>query len=262
MKPFKDYLAESAHDHQFVIKFAEKPTEEQVDIIETYLKKYDLKAFTMPEKVLEDHKDFIDVPNREVFSMNVTLGMPMSPYVLLQELKLASNISEKFLVVRNATDPIEQYARQDVWNRLQDAEAKDNGMAHAARLSTDREYLPAEQPAVTNLYGDDYNQKLLTYLAGVAGERPKLSVDSPAPLFSWIKLEDIAPGEPHQDTSDFNAQFNTPKPVTKGSSERPIDSTYINSRGTMNDSSLPSVKFFKDPNTGKAKQVVLPAKKG
>ena len=223
MKLFKDYLAESAHDHRFVIKFAEKPTEEQVDIIETFLKKYDLKAFTVPEKVPEDHKDFIDVPNREVFAMTISLGMPISPYVLLQDLKIASNISEKFLVVRNANDPIEMYAQQDSWNRLQNADAAANGMAHAARLSTDREYLQAEQPPVTNLYGDDYNQKLLTYLAGVANDRPKLEVDPPAPLFSWIKLEDIAPGEPHQDTSDFNAQFNTPKPVSKGSDVAPVD---------------------------------------
>jgi hypothetical protein len=262
MKRLKEYIAESAGNHVYVIKFAERPTQEQVDVISTWLKKYDLKATTSADMIEEDHVDFIDVPNRQPHAMRVSLGMAISPYVLLQDLKIAANISEKFIVVRAENDPLELEAEHDSWKRLQDIEAKASDKEHAARLSTDREYLDAEQPPVDHLFGDDYNKKLLTYLAGVAQSRPTMEQEPAAPLFSWIQMEDIDPGEPHQDTSDFNAHLNTPKPVSKGNESAPIDSTYLNSKGTMNDDSIRKVKFFKDSNTGKATQVVQPAQKG
>ena len=262
MKRLTEYIAESAGNHAYVVKFAECPTQEQVNIIGTWLKKYDLKSITSAEMIEEDHFDFIDVPNRQPYAMRVSLGMAISPYVLLQDLKIAANISEKFLVVRNENDPLEHEAAHDSWKRLQDLEAKTQDKEHAARLSTDREYIDVEQPPVDHLFGDEYNKKLLTYLAGVARSRPTMEKEPAAPLFSWIQMEDVAPGEPRQDTADFNAHLNTPKPVSTGSDIAPVDSTYLNSKGTMNDDSIRKVKFFKDPTTGKATQVVQPARKG
>jgi len=113
MKDFKHYLAEGARNYAFVIKFAEPPTEEQVQIIEAWLKRYELREASKPMVIEDDHKDFIDVPNKQVHSMRVVLGAPVSPYVLLQDLKIAANISEKFMVVRNENEPIERYAEYD-----------------------------------------------------------------------------------------------------------------------------------------------------
>jgi len=261
MKNFVDYLAESAKNHVYVIKFAERPTEEQVDIIEQWLNRYDLKSVSKPKLVEFDHKDFISVPNREVYEMTVVIGTAVVPYILLQDLKLAANISEKFMVIRSENEPIERIVAHDIWSRAEDEKAKQDGTVRKSRLSTNREYDAEEQPPTDPLFGDQYNKKLLSYLAGVADARPVMEVEPSAPLFGWLKLEDIDTGEPHQDTSDFNAHIDTPKPVTKGSDTKPIDDKYMNSRGSLSDNAIKSVKFFKDPKTGKDKSVSQPVEK-
>jgi hypothetical protein len=261
MKNFRDYLEESVKDHNYVIKFSQQPTEEQVQIIGKWLKRYELKSITHPEKVPIDHKDFIDIPNKDVYMMAFTIGTPCVSYILQQDLRLCTNIPEKYIVVRAANEPIERYAEYDVWSRLADKAAAQDGDTHAARLSTNREYNAAEQPPAGPLFGNEYNKNLLTYLAGVADSRPSMEVHASAPLFSWLQMEDIAPGEPMQDTSDFNAQFNTPKPTTAGDKRPVVDDAYVNSKGTMSDNAIPHVKFIKDPKTGKARQMVQPAEK-
>lgn len=261
MKNLRDYLAEGAKDHVYIIKFAEQPTDEQVNVVKEWLKRYDLKTSTAPALIENDHKDFIDVANRQVHSMSVTLGTPVSSYILLQDLKTAANINEKMMVVRSENEPVEVYSQYDVWNRFEDNQAEQNGMRSSARLSTDREYSSEEQPTSDPLFGDDYNRKLLTYLAGVENTRPTMECDPPAPLFSWLQLEDISPGEPHQDTSDFNAHIDTPKPVVKGNTDSPVKDNLLTSHGAMSNNSVPKVKFFKDPKTGKTKTVVQPSEK-
>lgn len=259
MKTIKDYLAESALSYVFTIKFANQPTQEQTDTIAAWLKRYDLREIQTPQLIENSHKDFIDIPNRQVYEMQITLGMPISQYILLQDLTRAANISEKYMVVRAQNEPIEQYARYDVWSRQQDAEEKAKGDVPAARLSTDRQYLAAEQPTVDPLFGNEYNKKLLSYLAGVAEARPTMHQQAPAELFSWLQMEDIAPGEPKQDTSDFNAHLDTPKPVSKGDDKDPVADKMLTNNGAMSDNAIPVVKFYKDPSTGKAKQVIQPA---
>ena len=179
MKNFKEYLAESSKDHNYVIKFSQQPTEEQIQIIGEWLKRYDLRSITLPEKVPMDHKDFIDIPNKDVYSMSFTVGTPCVSYILQQDLRVCTNIPEKYIVVRGASEPIERYAEYDVWSRLQDAAAEKDNDAHAARLSTNREYNASEQPPVEPLFGNEYNKNLLTYLAGVANSC--LLYTSPSP---------------------------------------------------------------------------------
>lgn len=260
MKNFKKYLAESAKDHVYIIKFAMKPTEEQVEVIENWLNRFDLKSSSELAEIENDRKDFIDVPNRVVYVMEVTLGTPVSQYILLQDLKIAANISEDHMVVRSSDEPIQIYAEIDSWKRSQNAAAKKAGNVNAARLSTDRLYTDAEQPPVQNLYGNEYNKNFLAYLASVEESRPSQVVEPPCPLFSWIK-EEVAPGEPQQDTSDFNQHIDTPKPTTKGSNKSPVNSMYTDSHGQMANSSIPIVKFTKNKKTGKAKQTVMPVRK-
>lgn len=262
MKSFKKYLAESAKDHVYVIKFAVEPTSEQIKIIETWLARFELRKAGKLVMIENDTKDFIDIPNRTVHALEVTLGTPVSQYVLLQDLKVAANISEKFMVVRSANEPIQQYAELDTWNRQQDKIAKEKGLKPAARLSTDRLYHKAEEPVVNKLYGDDYNKTLLSYLAQVAKDRPDEIIQPSAPLFDWIKVkEDMTGGEPKQDTSDFNAHIHGPKPVSKGSNAAPVKDAMLSSHGEISDNALPTVKFLQNEKTGKTKEVVKPVRK-
>ena len=262
MKNFKQYLEESAKNHVYVIKFAIKPTAEQVSLIEEWLDRFDLKSVTKVAVVENDTKDFIDIPNRKIHAFEITLGVPVSQYVLLQDLRAVANISEKYMVVRSAMEPIQQYAENDSWNRAEDEIAKDTGLKPAARLSTDRLYTNAEQPAAQGLFGDDYNKRFLSYLAGVAEARPTTEIQPSASLFDWIKVkEDISPGEPHQDTSDFNAHIKTPKPVSKGNLTHPLKNDMVGSHGELTNNAIPSVKFLQNAKTNKKKEVVKPARK-
>jgi hypothetical protein len=260
MKNFKSYLTENAKDHVYVIKFAMEPTKEQIDIIESWLQRFELRNSSKLAVVEHDTKDFIDVPNRKMFAFEVTLGTPVSQYILLQDLKTAANISEKYMVVRSALEPIEQYASMDSWNRMEDALAKDKGLVPAARLSTDRVHQAAEAPRIAAPFGDEYNKKFLSYLASVADSRPNNVVTPSAPLFDWIN-EDISPGEPHQDTADFNAHIKGPKPVSKGKDTPPVEKDMTFSHGALSDNTIPRVKYFQNTKTGKKQQVIKPVRK-
>lgn len=260
MKNFIDYLAESTRTHTFFIKFAVKPDDDQVNRIESRLRSYDLREMTQPEVVVEDnHKDFIGVKNRNVHVMKVVIGVPVSQYMLLQDVQSSCGISESLLAVRSANEPIEVYSQTDAWSRRTDKEEIAGGMRPAARLSTDRFYTEAEQSDADDLFGDKYNNKLLQYLAGVAESRPSNEVDPQSPLFSWIQMEDVEPGTPIQDTTNFNAHIKgAPMPVTSGSEDPPVNDDLIGSTGGMSDNSIPTVKFFRDSSTGKTKQVRKP----
>lgn len=260
MKLFTEYLSESTKNYNYVIKFAEKPTDEQVEMIESWLKKYDLRNITKPSLVEYSHKDFIDIPNRSVHEIQVNLGLPISSYVLLQDLKTAANISEKMIVVRGADEPIERYASFDSWGRAEDTKATEDGFLPASMLSTDREYNKIEQPNTELLYGNEYNKSLLSYLAGIAAARPTMQIDPPAPLFAWIKMNDRDDTMP-PDVTDFNADYDTPKPIKVANSDTPpIKSEFINSHGGMSDAAIPSVKFYKNSASGQ-RQVAKPARK-
>ena len=87
MKDFKSYLTENAKSHVYVIKFAQEPTTEQIQIIEAWLKRFELQNSTKVTMIENDSKDFIDIPNRQIYAFEVTLGTPVSQYILLQDLK-------------------------------------------------------------------------------------------------------------------------------------------------------------------------------
>lgn len=261
MKFFTEYLIESTKSYNYVIKFAEKPTDEQINVIETWLKKYDLQGMSAPTLVEYAHKDFIDIPNRQVHAVEITLGSPVTSYILLQDLKSATNISEKMITVRGKEEPIERISQFDSWARTEDDKAEAEDCVTAPKLSTNREYLPTEQPQTGPLYGDEYNRNLLSYLAGVAATRPTMEIDPPAPIFTWLKMKDAEVREPQQDVADFNARHNTPKPVSKVSSDvTPVDKKYLNTHGSISDSAIPSMRIYTN-KTGGHKQVVKPVEK-
>lgn len=259
MKTFADYFTESARTHKFVVKFAIKPDENQVLRIESRLKSYGLQEMTAPVMVHDETKDFIGIKNRNVHSMDVVLGRPATQYMLLQDLQSACGISESLLAVRSADEPIEIYSQQDVWKRETDTKAREDGFEPAARLSTDRFYSDEEQPDVGELFGNQYNQRLLQYLAGVAKSRPSSNVEPAAPLFGWIQMEDVEPGTPLQDTSNFNAHIkDAPSSVPVPSETPPVDPKNLYHDGTMVDDSVPVVKFFKNKETGATRNVRKP----
>lgn len=247
MKTFKQYLAESIKSNRFALKLAKQPTDEQVAAVESYLKRYDLQDLSDPHQVEVDSIDFYDIKNKDVWEMDFSIGSPVSAYVLLQELKLVLNVPENYLVVRGSNEPVEIYAEDEAFRGPAYDQTMVDGKMPAARLSTSRFYDDAEQPPVTNLYGDGYNKSFLEYLSNVADQRKTDHYEAPAPLFSWIDM-DKAMAKDAVEGEDFNARFDTPKPVYKGKGKdaEPIDPKFLGRGGNFDDAASTNTKFLKD----------------
>ena len=246
MKSFKDYLTESVRERSYAIKLAMAPTDDQIEVIENYLKKFNLIKFEKPVHV-KQHIDFANVNTHETWQMVAIIEKPISSYVLMQDLKAALNIPEDYIVVRGATEPVQLYADDCEFDCDTDADAKDKGLDPAARLSTNRFYDDAEQPLLTDLFGNDYNKRLLDYLANVSEERATDHYEAPAPLFSWIDMDKVMKEEAIEQ-EDFNKNHDTPKPVAKGKGKDkpPIDSKHLDSEGNFNDSTIQNLKILKN----------------
>jgi hypothetical protein len=210
MKSLKDYLAESQQLHEYVIRFAQKPSDVDMDALEQVLKKFDLRDVSSPEKIQNSDLDFFDIPYRDIYQVRVATGVKLSPYVLLQDLRTALNINEKEIRVRGAHDPVQnQHEHQEWYNEIR-ADAKSKGWRPQSRLSTDRDYHKSEHSEAPVAYGNDYNKNLLGYLNSVAQDRKSHHTDAPNPLFSWLDMDKAVKPEPQGD--DFNAGYNTPGP--------------------------------------------------
>ena len=249
MKSFRQYLAESTREYGYVIKLAAEPSDEQLDAAELYLSQFGLVEMTQPVWLKDDKLDFVDQQNVQIWQINFVTTMPLSSYITMEGLRGVLNVPEKNIVVRTATEPVEEYADDYMTDLGFQTIAKDKDLKSMGRLSTDRMYQDIEQPIVTDIYGDAYNKRFLDYLAGVKATRPTDEVDSSQPLFSWLELSKVAPHEPVQDMADFNARYDTPKPVYKPSSKDVADPTPrsgLGAEGNFDDGAQIMYRFYKD----------------
>lgn len=241
MKSFKTYLEEAQKQYDFRIKMVVPPTDEHMDDMERLLSRYNLISIGTPVKISpkQDAMEFRDIENADVWYIDAVIGIPFSAYILQQELRAALNIPEKFLVVRTDHEPIEVESQKMQILSLLDKMADEKGLTQkASLLSTDNEYLDAEQPIVKDAFGDKYNKKFLSYLADVAASRKPQEFET---LSSHISVKELkaARQEPTQDLADFNDGHDTPKPVTKSkkSNKMPVDSKFLTSNGNFDDDS-------------------------
>lgn len=260
MKSIKQYIAESTREHAYILKMAVEPSEAQVNTVESLLRGYGLVHFSKLMKVEDERFDFFDIPSRDVYSIRFVTKAPLSSYVITQDIKTALNVPEKFIVVRTSNEPVEVEAEDERFKDRVAEEADEDGLRPAPLLSIKQFYDDAEQPATDGLYGDDYNRKFLSYLAGIKVTRPTDEVDPPSPLFSWIEMKKVKPADPVQDAADFNAGHNTPKAVTKatGREPEPVKATAMGSSGNLDDGAVNNVRLLVDPKTGKRSAVTAP----
>jgi len=258
MISFKKYIAESTGEYGYVLKLAMEPSEAQVNTVESLLRNYQLVDISKPTKVEDERFDFFDVPTRDVWTVKFVTAMPVSSYIIMQHLRDALDVSEKYIIVRTATEPVELEAEDERFKNDAAGEANEKGFTMASRLSTDRHYEDAEQTPVTGVYGDAYNKELLAHLAGIKASRKSDEIEPAAPLFSWLDMKKVTPAEPIQDASDFNAHLDTPKPVSgKGSDKAPIDTTALGAHGNFDDGATRNFKLYLD-KTNQRRAIVAP----
>jgi len=176
MKSFKDYLVESERKYDFRIKIASANIDEHaVDRLEQFLSKYDLIEMSNPKKTIiqENPLDFYELTNVDVTIIDILTRLPVSSYVLQQDIKALLSLPDRYVVVRSSDDPIENQT-----NRLADINAinqtaEKDGLQPASLLSTQSSSDENEMSVNgAKLYGNEYNFNLLKYLAAVTANRP------------------------------------------------------------------------------------------
>jgi hypothetical protein len=257
MKSFKKLLQESQKEYSYRLKTVVPLDDKRLEIMERFLRRYDLLDFGTPITVDAKHDvlEFQDLDNAVVNYLDFTVAVPMSAYILQQELRAALSVPEKFLVVRADNEPVEVEGNRNAILRHLEQIAKKKGLTQkASLLSTDREYLPAEQPTVTDVYGDKYNKKFLNTLAQVAASRKTQTFETSSDNNDVAKIM-AASREPKQDVADFNSEYDTPKPVYKPKSpvEEPVPNGYLAPDANLDDDIK---KYFQLNKDSKGKTVV------
>lgn len=162
---FKQYLEENLKDYHYRLKTIVPINDTGMDRIESVLRKYDVKDISKVRKTqLQEHPlEFYNETNKEVFIVDVTLGMPISSQILHQELTHALETYEGAVVVRADNEPIEMYTVE-----LNNA-GKDDKKPLMSTEPESGDTRIEEEP----LYGDTHNEKFLSRIA-----RAKLTIDS------------------------------------------------------------------------------------
>lgn len=215
MKKFKAYLIESLKVYEYKIKFCFEPSEEQIKLLSVYLQKYDPIELTEPVRTIlqKNPLDFPDVENTEVYTITFTTNLPLSSYILQQEIKNWLGIPEKFIRVRSKLEPVN--IESDIINANDDLkqDAEKNNFTILPKLSSKEEYPDSEK--INN--GSDYfsnNQveKFKLYMK----ELKKNRISKLYKLSSEIAFE----LNKNYDDNDFNKNIkNSPKTYHKLSKE-------------------------------------------
>jgi len=159
VKDLGQYLAENEAIHEFRVKVATEPTDEQLDAMELHLRKYDGFDITTPKKTIiqRNPRDFRSIDAAEVYMIDFKTRQPASPHLLLAELSQKMGIHERFLIVRNKLEPLhvedesEEMPEEDYQTRL-----------------TDEDYSEVENTKAEDFYGEDFKE---SFLKSIAKER-------------------------------------------------------------------------------------------
>ena len=255
MRSFKQLLQESKKVYTYRLKTVVPLTDDRLDELEKFLSRYDLLHMGSARHMdaVKDVLEFRELDNTEVNAVDFHIAVPMSAYILQQELRAILAVPEKFLVVRADNEPLEVEGGRIQMLRDLDKIAQEKGLGHkASLLSTDREYLAAEQPDVKQVFGDEYNKKFLNLLAQVAATRKPQQFRSQSDL---NPLSMPTSQEPEQDVADFNQHHEVPKPVYKPlkNMAEPVDPLMLAPDGNLDDDSK---SYFRVDRDSAGNQVV------
>jgi len=215
IKSFRDYVRENGREYNLRIKTVVPLGDKEMEYIERVLSKYIPLDITSPVKtIIQKHPlDFQDIQNAEVWIVDVTTELPVSAYILQQELRLALNIPEKYIVVRSANDPLEVETQKMISNDEIDMAAMEKGLSPAPRLSTNSSYDDDELHNLEEpVYGDDYNKMFLDVLAKVAKDRIKMDASPASPELNQGGIVKEVPDTVSHE--NFNAGIDSVQPIS------------------------------------------------
>jgi len=211
-KNIKIYLEESQVEYYFRIKSVVEFSKERLDKLNVLLSKYNLRDISDVKETIK-HSNLIDFPSVKygsIFMIDVVLGLPVSQFILMQEISEALKIPGDFIIVRADNEPIELENQR--LNFEMEAAGKE-GLKRNALLGVKGVYPEEEQlDDGSNFYGDHYNEGLKKYLANIAATRNKKEIDPSDSLFDWLKDGEEYPWK--ENFGDFNVAIEgAPQPI-------------------------------------------------
>jgi hypothetical protein len=257
MKSFKQLLQENQKTYTYRLKTVVPLSDVILDNLEKFLSRYDLQYMSTvrTETNVAHVLEFRDLDATHMNVVDFHVGVPMSAYILQQELRAILSVPEKFLVVRADNEPVEVEGNRNQMLRDLDQIAREKGFGHkASLLSTNREYLDAEQPDVRDLYGDEYNMKFLNMLAQVSATRKSEHYRADSDL-NPEQMPASKDQQPVQDVADFNDAVPGVKPVRTHNKNMPppVDDHMLAPDGNLDDDSK---SYFRVDNTAQGGQIV------
>jgi hypothetical protein len=181
MKNFSTYILNNEKTYYYRIKTilnigpygaSKKESDEsneRLTTIEKSLSKYDLITMERVKKTILQRNplDFTNVENKEVYILDVELGLPVSTTEMCDRLTVALNAPLGFIIVCGEHDPVEMQNQMIYKVGEIEQEAADKGWEPASALSdptNSENYDPSENDKPEDIqYGDKYNARLLTY---------------------------------------------------------------------------------------------------
>jgi hypothetical protein len=202
-----DYILSAARTYCYRIKSIAPLDDAALDVVEKVILRYDPVSMSRVRKTMfQSHPlDFSFVANAEVYIVDVELCLPVSPSVLHAAIVAGLKCADKFIVVRGENDPTELETERLAAEAAMAQQAAEAGLRHGSLLAAEK-YEEFEERPGEELYGDDYNGRLVSYMGKVEQERSEAAKVEPAnPLFRWMDIPDRESQQPVQDGSDFNA---------------------------------------------------------
>ena len=214
MKTFKEFLAESNKVFNYRIKTLTPITQIHRDSLERLLDKYKPVSFVEQKTMLQKSPmDFANVvESGEVYIIDVALQIPVSAYLLRQEIRNSWGVQEDYVLVKAENDVQDVYDQQLDLKAEIDAEAEEKGLKPTSKLGTSSFYPEYEwTPDGKKFYGNEHNQQFLETLAQVASDRKENRVEPHSTLFNYLDYPKVG-----VERENFNQDIpGAPMPVSK-----------------------------------------------
>lgn len=161
MKRLQQYLAESQKTYEFRLKTIEELSEEQLDKLETHLRKYEAYDIETPKRTIMQSAplDFYNSGACEVFIIDFKTKLPVSPTILINELVSKLGINEGNIRVRNKMEPAEEL---DTKHREQNSGEVKKDKQKSILLDPD--YKEVKNPKADEYHGEKHKTKFIKEL--------------------------------------------------------------------------------------------------
>lgn len=210
MAKFRKILRESFREYHYRIKSVTPITDDMYRLIKNSIQKYRPSYVSKVKKTIhQDHPlDFGDLENAEVYLIDLSLGLPVSSYILLQELRVAARIPEKNIVVRHVEEGMEVQEEDIKFKLMAKQKAKDEGFLRGSLLRTNPEYYEYETAVPQQLMaGDTYTEHFKEYLAKVAFNRKDTTYFTGSGLFKELENRKNDDDDADDYLNNFNADI-------------------------------------------------------